>query len=64
MGGQRRGMGIFKRLSNDKGQTVIEYVLVAVLIVMVIVLAFQSADVGQAISNAANAIENQITETE
>jgi Flp pilus assembly pilin Flp len=55
-------MGIFKRLLNNKGQTIIEYVLVAVLIAMVIVLAFQSADVGQAISTAASAIEDQIHE--
>lgn len=55
-------MGILKRYFDDKGQTIIEYVLVAVLIVMVIVLAFRSADVGQAINAAASSIENRITE--
>jgi Flp pilus assembly pilin Flp len=55
-------MGILKRYLDDRGQTIIEYVLVAVLIVMVIVLAFQSADVGQAINTAASSIESRITE--
>lgn len=53
-------MGILKKRLDNKGQTIIEYVLVVVLIVMVIVLAFESADVGQAISTAASSIENKI----
>lgn len=57
-------MEILIRYLDDKGQTTVEYVLVVLFIVMVIVLAFKSADVGQSINIAASNIENNITVTE
>lgn len=45
---------------NDRGQTVLEYVLVTVLIVMAIIVAFRSADVKEAVSVAAGGVQNSV----
>lgn len=47
-----------KSIAGDiHGQTIIEYVLVMVLIVLVIVLAFDSGRVGDAIGRAVDNVE-------
>jgi Flp pilus assembly pilin Flp len=45
---------------NKRGQTTIEYALVAVIIVLGIILAFKQAAVNEAIGNAANNIQNSL----
>ena len=51
-------------LLNQKGQTVIEYILVLVLISLVLVLAFNSGDVGEGITAATNEIAGAFEQTE
>lgn len=43
-----------------RGQTVIEYVLVLLFIVLGLILAFGDADVGNAIGDAAGRIQNGV----
>jgi Flp pilus assembly pilin Flp len=45
---------------NDKGQTTIEYVLVAVLVILGIIFAFRSAAVDEAIGTAAENIQESL----
>ena len=51
-------MELFGRLNlrSEKGQTVIEYILVLVLIALVLVIAFNSGAVASGISAASNEI--------
>ena len=43
---------------NRKGQTTVEYVLVAVLVILGIIFAFRSARIDQAIGGAAQHVQN------
>jgi len=45
---------------NKKGQTTIEYALVAVIIVLGLILAFQHARVDNAIGNQASHVQNSL----
>ncbi len=50
-----------RRLNRDeRGQTTVEYVLVAVLIVLAIILAFRRAAVDNAIHNAGGNVQNSL----
>lgn len=50
----------FKPARDEKGQTVIEYVLVIVLISLVLLLAFRSDRLQTAIGNASTNIADQV----
>lgn len=45
---------------NNRGQTALEYVLVAVLVMLGIVIAFKSAAVDEAIDSAAISIQESL----
>ncbi len=47
-------------ISGEKGQTMIEYALVAVLIAIVLVFVFRSSGVNQGISGAASKINSAL----
>jgi len=49
---------------NESGQTLIEYVLVVVLIVLVLISAFQLANIGDAVKIQGDKIQNHLTDTE
>ncbi|MBI5102909.1 MAG: Flp family type IVb pilin [Nitrospirae bacterium] len=51
---------LIERLHNEKGQTAIEYALVAVLIAIVLVFAFKNVDVG--ISTAASKVNSALVQ--
>lgn len=51
---------MLKYLNNEEGQDIIEYVLVIVLISLVLIFAFFTADLKDSISNAAVAIADAI----
>jgi uncharacterized protein (UPF0333 family) len=45
---------------NNRGQTVLEYVLVAAIIVLVIIVAFKQAKVNEAIDAAGSNIQSSL----
>jgi Flp pilus assembly pilin Flp len=47
-------------IQSEKGQTMIEYALVAVLIAIVLVLVFRSSGVNEGISGAASKINSAL----
>lgn len=48
--------------TDEKGQTVIEYILVIVLVALVLVAAFVGGGVEEGVSTAADNIKNAITQ--
>jgi Flp pilus assembly pilin Flp len=55
--------GHLERL-DSKGQTVIEYVLVLVIIVLVLLAAFRYANIGDAVNSQGGAIQNHLIDAE
>lgn len=58
---------LIKRLKaemGEKGQTIIEYVLVLVLIVLILVAAFRAAEIENAVGEQAERIENTMVNTD
>jgi Flp pilus assembly pilin Flp len=51
---------IFSVLHSEKGQGIIEYVLVIILISLVLIIALMNAGLNQAVSNAGANIANRI----
>ena len=47
-----------RRILDNKGQTVVEYVLVVVIIVLALIAAFQSAHIDTAVGTQAANIQN------
>jgi Flp pilus assembly pilin Flp len=50
----------YETFHSEKGQTAIEYALVAVLIVIALILAFRNAGVSSGVSGAASKINNSL----
>jgi Flp pilus assembly pilin Flp len=46
---------------SEKGQTMVEYALIAVLIVIAFILAFRNAGVSSGVSGAASKINNSLS---
>lgn len=51
----------FRRLRGEEGQTTIEYILVIVLIALVLVIAFQTSAIEEAIDAAVTKIADAIS---
>jgi len=55
---------ILSKARDEKGQTLIEYVLVLVLIVLVLIFAFRTAGVKEAVGTRSGEIANTIANTQ
>jgi len=51
---------IFYSLHSEKGQTIIEYVLVILLVSIALIIALSSAGMNQAVSNASSKVASTI----
>jgi Flp pilus assembly pilin Flp len=56
---QRIAAKMYSVVASEKGQTAIEYALVAVLIAIVLVLAFKNVECG--VSKAASTVNSQLS---
>ena len=54
---------IFSVLHNKKGQTIVEYTLVIVLVSIVLILALTRSGIKTGISNAASTITSNLSQT-
>jgi Flp pilus assembly pilin Flp len=50
-----------RAVRSEKGQTMIEYALVAVILVIAFILAFRNAGVSSGVSGAASEINNSLS---
>ena len=54
-------MKIFSALHDEKGQTIIEYTLVIVLVSIVLIIALMSSGISNGISNAASKVGSKLS---